>query len=403
MSTIINADTSNGLKLTSDTSGEIELQANGVTKAKITANGLQDNNGNSLRGGSYRNLIINGDMRIAQRGTSTASITTGGYYTADRWSLDGSSAGTWTMSQDTDVPTGQGFATSMKWDCTTANGSLSAGSVFQIRQKIEGQNLQHLKKGTANAESVTLSFWVKSNKTGTYQVNLNDQDNARMIGNTYTINTADTWEKKTITFDGDTTGALDNDNASSLQVEWWFVAGTNFTSGAVPTTWEARVNTDRAAGQTVNLADNTSNYINITGVQLEVGEGASDFEHLPYDVQLQRCQRYYQKSHPQGVAPGAATFGGTSPETLQQFWNSGNTQLAGQQFLLKVDMRANPSATIYDYANNIGKVTGLSGGGSGTNNVTPNNIKAFHDKLVVLMYNQTYYGMAFAYTLSAEL
>ena len=244
-----------------------------------------------------KNLIINGNMQIAQRGTSATGITTGTtYYTADRFSIQIGTAGTWTQSQSTDVPTGQGFATSVKWDCTTANGSLSAGSVLNILHRIEGQNLQHLKKGTSNAESVTLSFWVKSNKTGTYQVNLNDQDNSRLIGNTYTISIADTWEKKILTFAGDTTGAFNNDNNQSLQLEWWFVAGTDFSSGSLPTSWTSKLNADRAAGQTVNLADSTSNYINITGVQLEVGDTATPFEVMPYDMQLARCQRYYVES-----------------------------------------------------------------------------------------------------------
>ena len=299
-----------------------------------------------------KNLIINGDMNIAQRGTSVSSITSTGYYTIDRWGLDVSSAGTWTMSQDTDVPTGQGFPTSMKCDCTTANGSLSAGSVFQIRHRIEGQNLQHLKKGTANAESVTLSFWVKSNKTGTYQVNLNDQDNTRMIGNTYTINTADTWEKKTITFAGDTTGAFDNDNASSLQLEWWFVAGTDFTSGAVPTTWEARDQTDRGAGLTVNLADNTANYINITGIQLEIGDTATLFEYMPYDLQLQRCRRYYERSTGDGTNRDWFSIG-----VKRDGYNLSDASVAGI-WRFTVTKRANPTvassgASAHSYHYNI--------------------------------------------------
>ena len=170
MATIINADTSNGLELTSDTSGEIELQSAGVTKAKVTANGLQDANGNPLHGGSYRNLIINGDMNIAQRGTSLTGMTNSGgtsYQTVDRFMFGGSGSpfGTWTQSQDTDVPTGQGFANSFKMQCTTS--STDDGQLL-FQQRIEGQNLQYIKKGTSNAESLTLSFWVKSNKTGTY-------------------------------------------------------------------------------------------------------------------------------------------------------------------------------------------------------------------------------------------
>ncbi len=129
-------------------------------------------------------------------------------------------AGTWTQSQSTTVPTGQGFAKSLKIDCTTADASPGASDKLQLRQKIEGQNLQYLKKGTSSAESLTLSFWVRSNKTGTYIVELLDDDNSRAISKSYTISSADTWEKKTITFAGDTTGAFDNDNEKSFEVSF---------------------------------------------------------------------------------------------------------------------------------------------------------------------------------------
>ena len=163
------------------------------------------------RGVNFRNIIINGGMDLAQRGTSTASVSSGATYPSlDRFKFYVSSGGTWTVSQDTDVPNGQGFAKSLKLDNTTANGSLSSGSLAQIQQGIEGQNLQYLKKGTSNAESVTLSFWVKSNKTGTYVCEIRDTDNSRSISKSYTISSASTWEKKTITFDGDTTGTLNN-------------------------------------------------------------------------------------------------------------------------------------------------------------------------------------------------
>jgi len=294
MASTINAKTTGtgGIEYTADASGEIELQSDGVTKAKVTANGLQDANGNSLRGGSFRNLIINGDMRIAQRATSVASITSSGYYTLDRFDIGGTTFGTFTQSQDSDVPTGQGFNKSIKFLWTTANASLSANSFLQMHQSIEGQNLQHLKKGTANAESLTVSFWVKSNKTGTYIIRLSDIDNTRMICKSYTITVADTWEKKTLTFVGDTVSAFDNDNGRSLDLTFGLCAGTDNSSGTLQTTWGTDTPANRFVGQ-VNLADAVNNYINITGVQLEVGEGASDFEHRMYSQELAMCQRYY--------------------------------------------------------------------------------------------------------------
>ena len=239
----------------------------------------------------FRNIIINGDMSIAQRGTSTASITSSGYYTVDRFGTAISSLGTWTNSQSTDVPTGQGFASSFKLDCTTADASPAASDNLRVFTKFEGQNLQYLKKGTASAVSLTASFWVKSTKTGTFILELQDVDNARTISKSYTVDVTNTWEKKTITYEGDTTGAYDNDNNGSLQLNFWLGAGTDFTSGTLNTTWNANTNANRAVGQ-VNLADSTSNEWYITGVQLEAGTTASDFEFLPVDVNLARCQRY---------------------------------------------------------------------------------------------------------------
>ena len=255
----------------------------------------------------YRNLIINGDMSIAQRGTSFDATQN---YKIDRFRFNHTSYGfDATLSQSTDVPTGQGFGKSLKFNCTTASSVSASGYIF-IGQKMEGQMLQHLKKGTSNAESLTCSFWVKSNKTGTYVVELYDVDNVRQISKSYTINSANTWEKKTLTYDGDTTGAFDNDNAQSLQLNFWLSAGTNFSSGTLNTSWNSNTNTNRAVG-IVNITDSTSNYINITGVQLEVGTTASDFEFLPYDVNLQRCKRYYQTLHQiTGVASGSTDWRG---------------------------------------------------------------------------------------------
>ena len=240
-----------------------------------------------------KNIIINGDMSIAQRATSVTGNTAGGYTTVDRWNTILTTAGTYTISQSTDVPSGQGFANSMKFDCTTADASLAAGDNMRLQSKFEGQNLQYLKKGTSNAESLTCSFWVKSVKTGTYILELEDKDNSRKISKSYTISSANTWEKKTITFAGDTTGALDNDNARSLDVMFWLAAGSNFTSGTLDTSWGSTTTADRAVGQ-VNLSDSTSNDWYVTGVQLEAGTTASDFEFLPVDVNLRRCYRYFQ-------------------------------------------------------------------------------------------------------------
>jgi len=241
---------------------------------------------------NFKNLIINGDMSIAQRGTQTG-VTTNTYGSPDRWLTALTTLGTWTISQDTDVPTGQGFANSLKLDCTTADASPAAGDRIFLTQRLEGQMLQSLKKGTSNAESTTVSFWVKSNVTGTYILELFDNDNTRQVSKTYTIDSASTWEKKTITFDGDTTGTLDDDNNASLYVQWWLGAGTNWTSGTASGSWATNTNANRASGLTANIGSDTANEWFITGVQLEADTSASDFEFLPYDVNLKRCRRYY--------------------------------------------------------------------------------------------------------------
>jgi len=246
----------------------------------------------NVREPNFRNIIINGGMDLAQRSTSVSSITGDGYYTVDRFDIDLNTLGTWTQSQSTDVPTGQGFAKSLKMDCTTADGSPAAGDKLIFEQVIEGQNLQYLKKGTSSAESLTLSFWVKTNKTGTYTLELLDNDNSRSFSQTYTVSSANTWEKKTITYAGDTTGAFDNDNGNSFQCNFWLGAGSNFTSGTFQNSWGSKIAANRVSSSQVNLADSTSNEWYITGVQLEAGT-ASDFEFLPFDVNLERCQRYY--------------------------------------------------------------------------------------------------------------
>jgi hypothetical protein len=267
-----------------------DLEDNIISTAKIQDNAVTA--AKYIEPIPFRNIIINGDMSIAQRSTSVASITDDGYYTVDRFKTLLDTLGTWTQSQSTDVPTGQGFATSLKMDCTTADASPASADRMFLYQRFEGQMLQYLKKGTASAQSLTLSFWVKSNKTGTYICELGDNDNSRKFSKSYTVDVTNTWEKKTLTFAGDTTGTLDNDNNNSLDVIWWLGAGTDYSSGTLNNSWNGSVaNANRAVGQ-VNLADDTANEWYITGVQLEAGTTASDFEFLPHDVNLARCQRY---------------------------------------------------------------------------------------------------------------
>ncbi len=244
-------------------------------------------------------IIINGDMQVAQRGAGPSGAFAGSGYSEgpDRFRHGISNLGNWKTAQSTTVPTGQGFSKSFKIECSTADASPAASDEAAINYRLEGQNLQSLKKGTSNAEAVTIAFWVRSTKTGTHIVELFDADNSRTVSQAYTVSTSNTWEKKILNFPADTTGTLDNDNARSLQINFWLGAGSNFTSGTLATTWESQTNANRAVGQ-VNLADSTSNEWYITGVQLEVGEfDSTTLPSFPFESfanNLSKCQRYFQ-------------------------------------------------------------------------------------------------------------
>jgi hypothetical protein len=250
---------------------------------------------------SNRNLIINGAMQIWQRGTSTDTISNGGYL-CDRWRINHSGTdGNVDVDRSTDVPAGKGFGFSQKISMDASESSLDAGDQIRVIQRIEGQNLQSLKKGTSSAESVTISFYVKSSVAATYTVNIRDEDNDRDNSKTYTIDSANTWEFKSITFTGDTTGALDNDNGRSFDLNFWIDAGTSFTSGTFYNgTWGAGDNTKKVSA-TTGWLESTSPEWYITGVQMEVGEQATPFEHRPFADELARCKRYFQKVEPNSI------------------------------------------------------------------------------------------------------
>ena len=241
-----------------------------------------------------KNLIINGAMQVAQRGTSVAAQTSNNvYHTVDRFVIEQSGA-TYDMEQSTTVPSGQGFSRSLKTVLDGAFTPSAAQYFIPFEQRIEGQNLQHLAYGTSAAKSVTLSFWIRSSKTGTYVVefsNFNDTQ-SRKYSKQYTIDAADTWEHKTLTWEGDTVRSFDNNNGLEGVFYWWITAGTNFTSGTIPSGWENSTTANRAVGVPTSLADNEEYYL--TGVQLEVGEKATPFEHRSFGDELARCQRYYE-------------------------------------------------------------------------------------------------------------
>ena len=242
---------------------------------------------------SHRNMIINGAMQVSQRGTYQTVSSSAYAQAPDRFKLGLRACGTFVASQSTEAPAG--FVNSYKVDCTVADASLDANSYLMLSTKIEGQDLVHLKKGTASTEAFTISFYVRSSITGTYVFEVQDEDNSRHIAQTYAISSADTWERKELTFAGDTSDPLTYDNSLSFELTWSLARGTDYTSGTLATSWADKVNGTEAGGLTVNLGSSTSNDFHLTGVQLELGSNATPFEHRSYGEELRRCQRYYQR------------------------------------------------------------------------------------------------------------
>jgi hypothetical protein len=252
-----------------------------------------------ITGFGNKNILMNGNMQVFQRSEDTFSGTNTTKYVLDRWRYSASNDGAVTVTQSTDVPSGQGFPNSFKVDVTTVDTSLANDQLAHIQTAVEGQDLQHLAYGTSSAKTLTVSFWVKSNKTGTYCFALRKPDNtAYNFVKEYTISSADTWEKKEIRIEPDsnikaTAGAIDDDNGLGFRVIWVLMDGPN-RDGATNNTWNQTDDNTSTSNQ-VNLLDNTSNEFYLTGCQLEVGDTATDFDFVPYRIELQRCKRYYQR------------------------------------------------------------------------------------------------------------
>ena len=277
--------------------GTDSIKDDAVTSAKIPANAVTQSEVNFPV--ANRNLMINGAMQVAQRGTSFTDPT-GAAYTLDRFAMQNSS-GTpaFNVTQDSDAP--HGFNKSLKVACTTADASPAAGSISRVYHYIEAQNMQGLAKGTSSAKACTLSFYVKTNKTGLYTVFVYDADNTRLMSGSYTVSNTD-WNRYTILIPGDTTGVLDNGNGQGFGIFFGLSLGSGRTSGSLQSSFGSYVQANEHPGN-VNFADNTSNVWAITGIQLEVGSVATDFEHRSYGQELALCQRYFEKSFAQGIAP----------------------------------------------------------------------------------------------------
>jgi len=284
-----------------------KLAADAVTAAKladdsvVTAN-IVDGNVTAVKTtgvGKGKNLLINGGMMVDQR-NATMQFSASSGYPCDRWYVGTNAIGTFQYTQSTDAPAG--FGNSMKIQCTTADTSLDAGSYNYIMHKLEGNALQSMNSTNGIVEH-TISFYAKSSKTGVYTVNIRDEDNGQGNSKTFTVSNANTWERYTLTFPAHSSGKLDNDNLSSYRIYWWFASGSNQTSGTFYNgTWGAHSNPNRVSSSNVNLGDSTSNNFYITGIQMETGNLATDFEHRSFGEEFQLCQRYYSKASQYGSA-----------------------------------------------------------------------------------------------------
>ena len=278
------------------TNGDLVLQGNGTgvpdlaSGTKLNGTALTDTFSTQSPVGA--NLIINGDMRIAQRGT-VSSIGAPSYGGPDRFQVNLSGVANLTLEQNADAPANTQFKNSLRLTVGTGDALGTASDFVLIRTMFEGQDLHQFKKGTTDAQQFTLQFWARSAVTGTHIVRLRDNDNSRNVSASYSIAVADTWEFQTITFPADTTGAFDDDNGRSLIVEFFVGAGTDYTSGTLSEVWAAAANADGAVGQ-VNAVATTSNIFALTGVKLEVGSTATAFVPDNYATSLAKCRRYYQ-------------------------------------------------------------------------------------------------------------
>ena len=282
--------------------------------------------------GGRRNIIINGAMQVAQRGTSSTGLgATDGYYTVDRFQLNFSStAARLTMTQDSPTDL-NGFTKALKLDCTTADTNIGSGEYIILHHKLEGQDLQQLKKGTSDAEKVTISFYVKGNAAATYTLELEDVDNNRYNSQEFSVTTS--WNRVSLTFAGDTTGALDNDANNSIRMNFWLHVGANFTGGThTDNVWHTTAN-QRVGDNQTSFADSTDRTFFITGLQFELGSQATPFEHRSFGEEQMLCYRYL-----------------FAPVTNDDYGHFGtgmavSTTIAYHNIPLPVRMRAVPSVT----------------------------------------------------------
>jgi hypothetical protein len=350
-----------------------------VAATTLSASGASTfpNSAPSVIGGlGFRNRVINGDMRIDQRNEgASVSVSTGGQpYGVDRWNGQGTAAaGVFSLQRSTSTPPA-GFTNFTRITTTTADASPAAGSVYNFRHQIEGNNLQDFQFGAATAKTVTISFWVRSSLTGTFSGAFANNAFNRGYPFTYAISVANTWEQKSIAIAGDTTGTWLTDNGIGLRVYFDLGSGSNFrgTAGA----WAASGLI--GATSAVRVISTVSATFDLTGVQLEVGNAATEFERRPFGQELALCQRYYATSIETGkIVTDFATINANGLGGIVGFSTAANGDLF-VPIRFPVSMRSNPTLTVYSGANRTAgsvrdmttgtDVTGFSNGGATSNN-----------------------------------
>ena len=287
----------------------------------------------NLIGAGRKNKVINGDMRISQRGTSFSVGGSTEVYTLDRFKLQTNDLdqAVATITQDSSAP--DGFSKSLKIQCDTAETAVENSEHARLMYDGEAFDFTDIGFGTPSAKKVTLSFWVKSNLTGTWGLNFWRGDANRSNLRTYTIDRANTWEHKVITLSKDTTGGVVNsDNGFGFRINWGLATGANFATSHPLDTWHGFQNQYFYPydARNTNFYSSTSNNFYLTGVQLEVSDVATEFEHRHYTEELELCQRYYEAVY---MTDGTAMF-----KSYESYGGSTNFEM---QF--KVEKRATPT------------------------------------------------------------
>jgi len=325
-----------------------DIADSNITTAKIADNNITTAKIASSVNLGRRNMVINGDMRIDQRNNgSSVTVTSDGYgsrqFSADRWNIQKSGAAEYSLQQVSDAPLSEGFTKSLKATVTTADTSISATDYAFIIQRIEGHDTARLRYGWSTAKTSTVSFWVKSSLTGTFSIFLGNGSDNRFYVAEYTISSANTWEYKSITISGETTGTWDVAAGQGVNLGFSLSSGYTATAGS----WVTSV--ALGSPNQVNVSGTLSATFQITGVQFELGDTATPFEHRSIGEERSLCQRYYEKSYYDGIQPGTATTAGV------HWWCNVSNRYSDSlgEITFKTEKRATPSMTYYPHSGTI--------------------------------------------------